>query len=364
MNTAIQMYALSLNQIANAIKVGGNKRTVLVQGDMGTGKSSILNMLSDDMPSHTPLYFDCTTKDMGDLMLPKLKDLEGQDYVKFATNEELGLHLKDTPIILMIDEFGKSNPSVKNALLRLILERKIGGYTMHPDSLVFATTNKGSEGVGDLLPPHARNRMTVVQTRKPTNMEWVEWGINNDIEPSILGWAKDNPQLFFSFEDVKNPEDNPYIFHPNQQRNAFVTPRSLEASSDWVRQRNELDDTSLTGILMGTIGERGAMDLMAYVKLIDQMPTREEIMKDPKNAKIPTSNGAVVMVVFRSLASMDKDYINPFMDYLVRLDPEAQAMFANGVRAKGYHAQSLVMTNKKFTEWSMKNQHLYQADKV
>ena len=58
------MYALSLNQITNAIKVGGNKRTILVQGDMGTGKSSILNMLSSEMPSHTPCYFDCTTKDL------------------------------------------------------------------------------------------------------------------------------------------------------------------------------------------------------------------------------------------------------------------------------------------------------------
>ena len=84
------MYALSLNQITNAIKVGGNKRTILVQGDMGTGKSSILNMLSSEMPSHTPCYFDCTTKDLGDILMPKLKDLEGHDYVKFATNEELG----------------------------------------------------------------------------------------------------------------------------------------------------------------------------------------------------------------------------------------------------------------------------------
>jgi len=26
--------------------------------------------------------------------------------------------------------------------------------------------------------------------------------------------------------------------------------------------------------------------------------------------------------------------------------------------------QSMVMTNKKFTEWAMKNNHLYTADKV
>ena len=356
------MYALSLDQVTNAIKQGGNKRTILVQGDMGTGKSSILNVLAKELPTHTACYFDCTTKDLGDIMIPKMADVDGKNYVTYATNEELGVHL-NKPIILMIDEFGKSNPAVKNALLRIILERKIGSYSMHPDSIVFATTNKGSEGVGDLLQSHARNRVAVVQTRKPSQEEWIDWGVNNKGDATILGWAKDNPQLFHSFEDVKNPEDNPYIFHPNQQRTAFVTPRSLESASDWVKLRDTMDDTTLTGLLMGTIGERGAMDLMAFVKLADQMPKRDDIINDPKNAKIPTSASAVVMVVFRSLASMSKDYINPFMEYLVRLDQEAQGMFANGVRNPKYHAQQLVMTNKKFTDWARENNYMFSADK-
>jgi len=361
-NSAIQMYALNLDQVTNAIKQGGNKRTILVQGDMGTGKSSILNVLAKELPTHTACYFDCTTKDLGDIMIPKMADVDGKNYVTYATNEELGVHL-NKPIILMIDEFGKANPAVKNALLRVIQERMIGSYTLHPDSIVFATTNKGSEGVGDLLQSHARNRVAVVQTRKPSQEEWIDWGINNKVDATILGWAKDNPQLFHSFEDVKNPDDNPYIFHPNQQRTAFVTPRSLESASDWVKLRDTMDDTTLTGLLMGTIGERGAMDLMAFVKLADQMPRRDDILKDPKNAKIPTSASAVVMVVFRSLASMSKDYINPFMEYLVRLDQEAQGMFANGVRNPKYHAQQLVMTNKKFTDWAMQNNYMFSADK-
>ena len=356
------MYALNLDQVTNAIKQGGNKRTILVQGDMGTGKSSILNVLAKELPTHKASYFDATTKDLGDIMIPKI-DINGdKNFVTFATHEELGAHLSG-PIILMLDEFGKANPSVKNALLRVILERKIGSYELHPDSIVFATTNKGSEGVGDLLPPHARNRMTVIQTRKPSQEEWIDWGINNKVDATILGWAKDNPQIFHSFEDVKNPDDNPYIFHPNQQRTAFVTPRSLESASDWVKLRDTMDDTTLTGLLMGTIGERGAMDLMAFVKLADQMPRRDDILKDPKNAKIPTSASAVVMVVFRSLASMSKDYINPFMEYLVRLDQEAQGMFANGVRNPKYHAQQVVMTNGKFTDWAMKNNYMFSADK-
>jgi MoxR-like ATPase len=148
---AQKMYALGLDQITNAILVGGHKRTILVQGHMGTGKSSMLNILSQELPKHIPCYLDCTTKDLGDITVPNLAKLDdGTGYVTYLTNEELGAH-HDVPVILMIDEYGKANPAVKNALLRLMLERKIGSYTLHPDSIVFATTNLGAEGVGDLL---------------------------------------------------------------------------------------------------------------------------------------------------------------------------------------------------------------------
>ena len=363
MSNAEQMYALSLDQIATAIRVGGNKRTVLVQGHMGTGKSSLLNMLSDELSTHTPYYCDCTTKDLGDITVPNISKLDnGTGFVSYLTNEELGAHL-DKPIILMIDEYGKANTAVKNAMLRLMLERKIGSYTLHPDSLVFATTNLGAEGVGDLVPPHARNRITVVTMRKHDNMEWIEWGINNEIDHTLLGWCKDNPQLFASFETIKNPEENPYIYHPRDQRTAFVTPRSLEAASDWLKEREAYDDQTLTGLLMGTIGARGAMDLMAFVKLADQLPSLESIKKDPQNAKVPDSASAVCMVVYRTLACLDKDWVNSWMDYMVRLDKEAQGMFANGVRAPKYSKQSMVMTNKKFTEWAMANNYMFAADK-
>jgi energy-coupling factor transporter ATP-binding protein EcfA2 len=361
-NQAIQMYALSLDQIEQAILSGGAQRTMLVQGHMGTGKSSLLKTLSKALPNHIACYFDCTTKDLGDITIPQLQSIDGEGYVKYVTNEELGVHY-NAPIILMIDEYGKANPAVKNAMLRLMLERKIGSYTLHKDSIVFATTNLGAEGVGDLLPPHARNRMTIVTARKPNNMEWIEWGVNNGIDHTLLGWCKDTPQLFASFETIKDPDENPYIYHPKQQRTAFVTPRSLEAASDWLKSRSVLDDQTTTAILMGTVGERAAMDLMAFVKLSDQLPSLDSIKKDPMNAKVPDSASAVCMVVYRTLGAIEREWIDPWMDYMSRLDKEAQGMFANGVRHPKYSKQAVVMTNKKFTAWAMANNYLFTADK-
>ena len=362
-NQAIAMYALGVDQIETAIRLGGSKRTILVQGHMGTGKSSLLKTLKAALPNHTACYFDCTTKDLGDITIPQLATLDDESTcVRYVPNEELGIHL-GKPIILMIDEYGKANPAVKNAMLRTMLEREMGSYKLHPDSIIFATTNLGAEGVGDILPPHARNRITVITSRKPSNMEWIEWGINNAIDHTLLGWCKDNPQLFHSFEDVKDPDQNPYIFHPKAARTSFVTPRSLEAASDWLKVRAGMDDQSLTAMLMGTIGERAAMDLMAFVKLSDQLPSLESIKKDPMQAKVPESDAAVCMVVYRTLATIDRDWVDQWMDYMVRLDKEAQGLFANGVRNPKYNKQALVMTNKKFTQWAMANNYMFAADK-
>lgn len=361
---AQQMYALGLDQITNAILVGGHKRTILVQGHMGTGKSSMLNSLAQELPKHIPCYLDCTTKDLGDITVPNLAKLDdGTGYVTYLTNEELGAH-HDVPVILMVDEYGKANPAVKNALLRLMLERKIGSYTLHPDSIVFATTNLGAEGVGDLLPAHARNRITVITSRKPTADEWIDWGINNNVHPTVLGWVRENPQSMQSFEDVRDPDENPYIFHPQVPRAAFVTPRSLEAASDWLHEQSSFDDQTLTSLLMGTIGDRGALDLMAFVKLANQLPSLESIKQDPTGATLPTSASAVCMVVYKLLSVLERDWVDSCMTYLNRLDKEAQGLFANGVRAPKYSKRDIVMTNKKFTEWARDNNYMFTADKV
>jgi energy-coupling factor transporter ATP-binding protein EcfA2 len=357
------MYHLSIEQCHNLIATVGTETAVLVQGHMGTGKSSILKMFETSHPTHTRLYFDGTTKDLGDIALPKLKDLDGHDYVRFATNEELGMHLQDQPTVLMIDEYGKANPAVKNALLRLLQERQIGSYELHPDTIVFATTNLGNEGVGDILPPHARNRIMVVTMRKPTHIEWIEWAINAGLDHSLLGWVRDNPHLFQSFDEVSDPNENPYIYHPRAVgRTSFVTPRSLEKAAHLLAKRDRLDDVSLLAGLMGLIGDRSAMDLMAFVRLADDLPTLESIKKDPANAKVPETAAAVCMVVYRTLSAIETGWVDQWFEYLDRLPSEAQSLFVNGVRASSYSKRPMLMTHKALTAWARNNGHLFAAD--
>lgn len=357
-------YNLSINQTFNAILHGAEQTTVLVQGHMGSGKTSILKMLSKALPNHHACYFDCTTKDLGDLQVPKLKDLDGNDYVRFATHEELGLHLENQPILLMIDEYGKGNPAVQNGLLALMQEWKMAGRKVHPDSRIFATTNLGAEGVGDMLKPHARNRITILTMRKPDNMEFIEWGIDNNINPIILGWARDNPQAFHSFEDYKDAEDNPYIYHPRSVRTSFVTGRSLEKASKWVDKKAVLDNATLAAALIGTIGGKAAMDVNTFIALGNKLPSLESIKNTPDQALVPDGIPAICMVAFKALQAIDASWVSAWMKYMARLPSEAQALFVNGVRSAGYSKakRDAVMNNPDFTRYIIANSFLFGSD--
>ncbi len=120
----------------------------------------------------------------------------------------------------------------------------------------------------------------------------------------------------------------------------------------------------MTAALIGTIGERGAMDLMAYVTLADSLPKRADILKSPDTAKLPKGASAICMVVFNMLMSIEDNEISAWLKYLVRLPAEAQGMFVNSVREAGYRKQASVMSHSAFTAWAIDNRYMFGGDKA
>ena len=275
--------AISLQQCADLISAVGHTTTVLAQGEMGIGKSSILKILQAKHPDHFVCYGDMTTKDVGDFLIPKIRTIDGTEVTSFIPNEEFGFHL-NKPIILMLDEIGKAPKAVMNACLRLMLERKLGTYELPEGSIVFATTNLAQEGIGDMLPPHARNRMSVVKVRKPSSEEWIEWALDNNITPEVLLTVKQFPQMLASFEDYNDPKDNEYVYDPRTPRPAFVTPRSLNRASDIIKNSKHLGHDIMAHALKGTIGNRATYDMLTIVQLNDELP------RDRKSTRLNSSH--------------------------------------------------------------------------
>lgn len=351
--------AISLNQCADLISAVGDTTTVLAQGEMGIGKSSMLKMLQAKHPDHLVCYGDMTTKDVGDFLIPKIRSLNGVEVTSFIPNEEFGFHL-NKPIILMLDEIGKAPKAVMNACLRLMLERKLGTYELPKGSIVFATTNLAQEGIGDMLPPHARNRMSVVKVRKPSAEEWIEWALDNDIAPEVLLTVKQFPQMLASFEDFNDPKDNEYVYDPRTPRPAFTTPRSLNRASDIIKGSKHLGHDIMAHALKGTIGNRATYDMLTIVQLNDELPTWEDVIQNPEKTKVPKSPSAVCMLVYSAIQRVEKDTLSPFMKYLGRLTKEQQGLFATTILRT--NKKATVGTNTEFIKWATANNYLFAKE--
>ena len=162
--------SMTYNETVDFICAVGAEVTPIVEGHIGSGKSSLIHAIGKRFPNHRKVYMDMTVMHEGDFRVPAVN--HEQKTTEFYYNESFGLH-DDVPVILMLDEIGKSPKSVRDASLPLLVERRAGNRYLHSDSIVFATTNLGAENVGDVLQAHHRNRMTSVRMAKQTADEWV-----------------------------------------------------------------------------------------------------------------------------------------------------------------------------------------------
>ena len=349
--------SVSLQEFALAVQTVGHEVTIIGKGEMGIGKSEMLSLLAQRMPTHLPAYIDCTLLDSGDFALPYTVEENGVKVTRFAPNARFRFH-EGKPVIIMLDEIGKALKAVKNVLLTLMLEHRIGDQYLPEGSIVFGTTNLGSEGLGDLLEAHARNRVAEVRIAKPDADQWIEWALLNDVAPEVIAWVRQYPHCLAAFDDPAQ-KDNPYLNKPGRAHSgACVTPRSLAKASHIVKQRAVLGDALTIAMLTGIIGESAARDMQAFLTVADKLPTWEAIQTAPDKAKLPDDAVAKCIMVFSAIARVERDTLANWMAYMQRMDKEWQALFAKSVM-RSPAKQSFCVLNRQFKDWALANQYLF-----
>lgn len=345
---------VSLNQCASLIRNCGTTNTFIVRGRPGIGKSSILSMLSDALPDYVPCYIDVANLDLGDLGMPVInKDTMVTNY---APNARFGIgNNQHKPVILMLDELGKASRPVLNMLLPVILEKRLGDVPLPTGSIVYATTNLDTDGVGDNIPAHAYNRMSELVVDINAD-QWLEWASNNGVSPEVMAFAKQTSEVFQCYTELGKNEKNPYIFNPlTGNVRTFCSPRSLAKASHLIESRDVLGDALLPA-LIGTIGESGARQMEALVNLSDQLPLFENIVKDPAKTKIPSNDSvsALFILAFMLSSRVNAETMDAVMTYVTRWTHfEAHALFITSL-AGNRNKVGMACKNRQFTQAAAK----------
>ena len=350
---------VSLNTLANFVADFGAHQTIIAEGEPGIGKSSVLHTLKAKFPDHQVVYFDVPAMDVPDfgMFMPDRED----GALKFYPNELFGLTGKDKgkPKVYMFDEIGKVAGPMHTMLNRVMLERMLGPYKLHPDSRIFCTTNLSTDGVGDKLQSHTVNRVTRVKIRKPSYTEWFDWAIaSGKVHAAVIAWAKENSIVFSSYTDGMNDKDmstkereaRAFIFNPSTPGVPFVSPRSLAACSVFVEKRGDYTEDEFIALLAGTVGMGAAVNMNAFFKVMDKMVSFDRIIADPTGVPVVDTGAIPLMQVLNAVNRMKTDHeMSQFLIFMERMDRKELTMvfFDKIMQAK----PEIAGRNRQVIEW-------------
>lgn len=341
---------LSASQVVSLIAAVGDKRTVIVEGENGIGKTALFHALRKlpKFVDHIAVQpIDCTQLSDGSVWMPDLdrengvsRELPNERFGVSAFNQ-LGVN-NSKPILVGLDEIAKAPQFIKNVLAPIIYERRVGNLSMPEGSVVVCFTNLSIEGLGDSIQAHLRNRLVFVKMRKPSCDEWVKWATDNGVNPMIIAFVSNEPRVMQSFLEYEKggmfegkdlSKDNGFIFNPKSMQLAYATPRSLVAASDILDAGlGVLDDDTLEAALVGTVGATTAEALSSFIRFGREICEYSRVIKSPDTAPLSDNPTAQLIQVFQFVTRVaDRTEAEAIVKYVWRMRAEMQSIFCNTV---------------------------------
>ena len=344
---------VDLKDVPGLIATIGHHRTVLLRGEPGIGKSTVLKMLRSEMgDGYDYIYVDCPVMDVSDIVM-RIPDHETKTLQSYVS--ELFKLDSKKPKVIMLDEVTKANKLLQVIFTRLMLERTVGDTSLPAESIVFATGNNVTDGVGDTLSAHVINRLCIVNVRKPDAMRWNLWATDNNVSRSIRAWVAMNPSCLASYLDG-GQEENPYIFNPTRPVTSFVTPRSLVGADEVVKNRDKLGNYVTQAALAGLCGAAFADAIAAFMSMEKELLSVKDILASPDTVAMPEKPAALFMTMFNAVDTIEtQDDLSNFMTFVKRIKSEEvqECFFTMAFQSK--RTTKLARTNNDLREWGMKH---------
>ncbi|WP_433405788.1 AAA family ATPase [Streptomyces sp. CA-146814] len=269
---------------------------VLLWGEPGIGKTAALTQLAEslDLPLTTVIASVHEPSDFSGL--PIVGDDPAEQGVPMAPPDWAVRLVRAGRGLLFPDELSTAPPAVQAALLRLVLERRIGALQLPPGVRIVAAANpRSSAADGWELSAPLANRFV--------HLQWV-----HDHEVVVRGLAGTWPRATLPRLDPgKLPEAvefarravcgllaaRPTLVHrlpttETRRGGAWPSPRSWDMALTLVAFATAAASSRdvLSLLVRGTVGDGPGLELLASLDRMD-LPDPEELLADPAAAVLP-----------------------------------------------------------------------------
>jgi AAA domain (dynein-related subfamily) len=239
-------------------------RPVFIWGAPGIGKSDLVNSFGE------AVGLECVSI-LGSQLAPE--DLMGVPRIEngFTRFYPPSLIARDKPYLLFLDELNGCSPDVQKAFYSLILDQRVGEYSMPKGSVVIAAGNRAEDGaIVRTLPTPLINRVVHVHL-EPRLADWLIWARSHDIHPWITSFLEERPTALWS--------------KPSKDQSPFSTPRSWHMLSDGLNSMKISDEVpearkqAFDALVYGTLNQDHANQFRVFIKQADRRHYVHQMLK-------------------------------------------------------------------------------------
>jgi hypothetical protein len=261
--------------------------------------------------------------------------------------------------VMLIDERNSADMLTQKAIAPAILSKRFGEEYLPPGWIIVSASNRREDRAGVITPPSMLTNRERVLPIEPDVTSWAIWAEENGIHPMCVAFAKKAPGVVFSGEVPK-------------KEGPFCTPRSFVSAAKLLaliagvdasgRPNMDIPVTELTAAMVaGDIGDGATAELFAYLKVAEELPTFDEIMKNPSEAKCPTGLSAAYAASQMCIHYAAADTIDKLWTYAERMPKEIQVTTAKQLIVRG---NGVLLNSKALTTWISKNRALINASNL
>lgn len=326
---------------------------VFLWGPPGVGKSDTVRYLRELLHKHFYVVDLKSSKKRFGLIEIRLSqrepvDLRGLPFIDGKTRTTLWLPPNELPQaerdgergIMFIDEANAAiSKAMEAAIMQLILEGKLGDYTLPKGWVIIAAGNRISDkAVATRLGTASRNRYAHIEVGVDLDT-WVEWANRVNLHPAIVAfhrWSKG---------------EHLHIM-PRGDENCFPTPRGWERVAKFVDKPEEIRQQLVSGI----VGEGPAAVTEGFLRMWSRLPDLEMIKTNPKAAKVPPQDEPSVFFAVSSAIARDatKDNFENILIYAARLGKEFEVRTCVDAVKRDPSLQK----TKAYAKWIVNNQEV------
>ena len=348
--------AASIIPVLSATHEGEDSHiTPILLSEPGVGKTSTLKLIEKQLgDEYDYIYVDCPSKDYMDIAatIPNHDTKALDQYI--GSLFKLGNGRKK---VIMLDEVFKVPKLMGVLWTRLMLERTAGDTPLPLGSIVYGTSNNGSDGVGDNMQAHQANRVCLLPMLKPDWKQWCKWAAENGVSSTLRAFVAMNPRILASYKDG-GQDNNELIFNPTKpsQCISFASPRSLFKSNRIVVNRDTIGAAAAEVALAGTIGLPAAKALSVFIDMEKQLIPVSNIIANPEGVPMPEDVAALCMIMFNATDEIQtQDELSSFMKFVKRMNhSELQSIFFTMLMGNK-RTVKLASSNEDVKEWTKDN---------